>query len=104
MGGMEQSFSDTSLLQHLESLSLQLNIEVRYENLSDEEIPIHSGGCKLSGRNLIIIDLHLPFMERARILATELSRYDLEVLYILPRVREFILIQKSPEEKGLSHR
>ena len=92
---MDQNFSDTLLLQHLETLALQLNIEVRYENLSDEEIPIHSGGCKLSGRNLIIIDLHLPFMERARILASELSRYDLESLYVLPRVREFILYQRS---------
>ena len=92
---MDQNFSDTSLLQHLETLAAQLKIEVRYENLTDEEIPIHSGGCKLSGRNLILIDLHLPFMERARILANELSRYDLESLYVLPRVREFILLQKS---------
>jgi hypothetical protein len=92
---MDQNFSDTSLLQHLETLALQLNIEVRYENLSDEEISIHSGGCKLSGRSLILIDLHLPLMERARILARELSKYDLESLYVLPRVREFILVQKS---------
>jgi len=54
---MDQNISDTSLLQHLEALALQLNIEVRYENLSDEEIPIHSGGYGLSGRSLIIIDL-----------------------------------------------
>ena len=74
------NFSETSLLQHMETLAAQLKIEVRYENLTDEEIPIHSGGCKLSGRNLILIDLHLPFMERARILANELSRYDLESL------------------------
>jgi len=98
---MDQDFSDTSLLQHLETLALQLKIEVRYENLSDEEIPIHSGGCKLSGRNLILIDLHLSFMERARILASELPGYDLESLYVLPRVREFILLQKSPGEKNL---
>ena len=101
---MEQNFSETSLLQHLETLPLQLNIEVRYENLSDEEIPIHSGGCKLSGRSLIMIDLHLPFIERARILASELSRYDLESLYIFPCVREFMLLEKSPGEKSLSQR
>ena len=100
---MGQNFSDTSLLQHLEALALQLNIEVRYENLSDEEFPIHSGGCKVGGRNFVLIDLHLPFMERARILASELSRYDLESLYVLPRVREFILLQKSPGERRLSH-
>ena len=101
---MDDNFSETSLLQHLETLALQLEIEVRYENLTDEEIPIHSGGCKLSGRNLIMIDLHLPFIERAHILARELSRYDLESLYILPRVREFILLQKSAGEKNLPPR
>ena len=85
---MDQNSSDTSLLQHLEALALQLNIDVRYENLTDEEVPIHSGGCKLFGQSLIIIDLRLPFLERARILASELSRYDLESLYVLPRVRE----------------
>jgi hypothetical protein len=101
---MEDNFSETSLLQHLENLALQLNIEVRYENLTDEEIPIHSGCCKLSGRSLIMIDLHLPFIERARILARELLRSDLESLYILPRVREFILLQKSPGQKSLPQR
>ena len=101
---MAQTVSDTLLLQHLETLALQLNIEVRYENLSDEEIPVHSGGCRVSGRSLIIIDLHSPFMKRARILARELSKYDLESLYVLPRVREFILLQKSPGDKSLSQR
>ena len=101
---MDQNFSETSLLQHLENLALQLKIEVRYEDLSDKEIPIHSGGCKLPGRSLIIIDLRLPFIERAGILARELSRYDLESLYILPRVREYISLQKSAGEKGLAQR
>ena len=101
---MDQNFSETSLLQHLEDLALRLNIEVRYEDLADKEISIHSGVCKLSGRSLIIIGLHLPLMERARILASELSRHDLESLYVLPRVRDFILLQKSSGEKSLCKR
>ena len=100
--GMEDDDSGSFLLQQLETLAGQLEIEVRYEDLSDKEIPIHSGGYKLSGRNLIIIDFHLPFMERARILASELSQYDLESLYILSRVREFIILQKSPDQKKIS--
>ena len=101
---MEVSASESFLLQQLENLAGQLGIKVRYESLADDEISIHSGGCKLSGRNLIIIDLHLPTTERARILARELSRYDLEALYLLPRVREFILLQASPREKNLPQR
>ncbi len=101
---MEGDASESFLLQQLENLAGQLEIEVRYENLVDEEIPIHSGGCRLSGRNLIMIDLHLSPAERARILARELSRYDLEAFYLLPRVREFILLHTSPPEKNLPQR
>ncbi len=101
---MEGDASETFLPQQLENLAGQLEIEVRYESLADEEISIHSGGCRLSGRNLIIIDLHLPLAERARILARELSHYDLEGFYLLPRVREFILLQTSPREKNLPQR
>jgi len=99
---MDDGFSDTALLQHLETLAAQLEIEVRYENLADDEVTIHSGGCKLQNRNLILIDLQQPLVERARLLARELSRYDLENFYILPRVRDFI--QASSREKNLPQR
>jgi len=99
---MDQEFSDSLLLQHLESLAAQLEIEVRYENLADDEVTIHSGSCKLLDRDLILIDRQQPLVERARLLARELSRYDLENFYILPRVREFI--QASSREKNLPQR
>jgi hypothetical protein len=99
---MEYEFSESLLLQHLEGLAAQLGIEVRYENLADDELTIHSGGCKLLDRNLIFIDRQHPPAECARILARELSRYDLENLYIPPRVREFI--QTSSREKNLPQR
>jgi hypothetical protein len=101
---MDDSFSETFLLQHLEDLAARLEIEIRYESLADEEISIHSGGCRLSGRNLILVDLRLAPLERARLLARELSQYDLESLYLLPRVREFILLHGSRREKNLPHR
>jgi hypothetical protein len=99
---MDDGLSDTALLQHLETLAAQLEVEVRYEKLADDEVTIHSGGCKLQDRNLILIDLQQPLMERARLLARELSRYDLENFYILPRVRDFI--QASSREKNLPQR
>ena len=99
---MDEGIPDTTLLQYLEGLAAQLEIEVRYENLADDEVTIHSGGCKLQGRILILIDRQQPPAECARILARELSRYDLENLYILPRVREFIQI--SSREKNLPQR
>jgi hypothetical protein len=99
---MDEGFPDTALLQHLEGLAAQLGIEVRYENLADDEVTIHSGGCKLLDRNLILIDRQQPPAQSARVLARELSRYELENLYILPRVREFI--QTSSREKNLPQR
>ncbi len=101
---MVQDFPDISLLRHLEGVADQLGIEVRYEDLADDEFSVSSGGCKLSGRNLILIHLHLTPCQRARILGRELSRHPLENLYILPRVREFILLQTRSREKNLPHR
>jgi len=98
---MSDTISATLLLQQLESIAAQLEIEVC---LSDEEILIRSGGCKLLGRNLIIIDSRRPTNEQAQILARELSKYDLEDLYILPQVREFIFSQSPPREKNLPQR
>jgi hypothetical protein len=101
---MDESFSETSLLRHLEDLAARLEVEIRYENLADEEVAIHSGACRVSGRNFIMVDLQLPPLERARVLARELSRYDLESVYLLPRVRDFIALQGSPREKNLPQR
>jgi len=99
---MDPSLPDSFLLQQLENLAARLEIDVRYESLADEEFTIHSGGCKVLDRTLIIIDKNQPLAERARLLALELSRYDLEDFYLLPRVREFI--QASSREKNLPQR
>ena len=99
---MDSDFPDSFLLQQLEGLAARMKIDVRYESLSDEEFTIHSGGCKVLDRTLILIDKKQPLAERARLLALELSRYDLEDYYLLPRVREFI--QASSREKNLPQR
>jgi len=95
---------ELSLLRHLEGIARQLEIEIRYERLFDDEISVHSGGCQVRGRHLILIDSgHSPF-EQARILARELAKHELEDLYILPRIREFIDLQSPPREKNLPQR
>lgn len=101
---MNPELSISYILQSLEGLAAQLEIEVRYEALADEEISVQSGGCRVLGRNLIILDDRLALEQQARILARELSRYDLENLYVLPRVREYILIHSASREKNLPQR
>lgn len=96
---MFPDLTDTVLLQHLESLAAHLGIEVRYEDLADDELFIRSGGCKVLGKSLILIDKLRPPREQAQILARELSKCELENLYLLPRVRDFIDLQAPPREK-----
>ncbi len=98
---MKNNFSAHFLLQELENLACQLGIEVHYENLSDEELSLHSGACKLFGRSLIIIDARCPIFVKAQLLARELGKYDLENFYIVPRVREYIALHSSGLEKNL---
>ena len=101
---MTLDLSDTLLLQQLEAVAAQLEIDVRYENMADDEIAIQSGGCKVLGRRLILIDNRRSPSTRARILARELGRFDLDPLYILPQIREFILVQSDRREKNLPHK
>ena len=96
---MFSDLSDTLLLQHLENLAAQLGIQVRYEDLADDELSIQSGGCKVLGKTLILIEKLRSPREQAQILARELSRFDLEDRYVLPRVRDFIALQAPPREK-----
>jgi hypothetical protein len=96
---MSFDLADTVLLQHLETLAAQIGIEIRYEDLADDELFIQSGGCRALGKNLILIERLRSPRERAQILARELSKCDLEELYILPRVRDFIDLQALPREK-----
>ena len=96
---MFSDLSDAALLQHLENLADRLGIEVRYENLIDDELSIQSGGCKVLGKTLILIEVLRSPREQAQILARELSKYDLEDLHLLPRVRDFIALQAPPREK-----
>ena len=96
---MFPEFADAALLHHLENLAAQLGIQVRYEDLADDELSIQSGGCKVLGKTLILIEKLRSPREQAQILARELSRFDLEDRYVLPRVRDFIALQAPPREK-----
>lgn len=96
---MFSDLSDAALLQHLENLADRLGIEVRYESLADDELFIQSGGCKVLGKTLILIEKQRSPREQAQILARELSKCALDDFYLLPRVRDFIDLQAPPREK-----
>ena len=100
---MPEECPEASLLQQLEDLAARLEIEVRYENLADDELSVQSGGCKILGRHLIFLDPRCSLGARARILARELSKCNLEEVYLLPRLREFISLQEVFRGKNRPH-
>jgi hypothetical protein len=78
------------LYQHLENLLEQLGVSVIYDNLSDSEARTTSGLCKVKGRHFYIMDRSKGLAERTRLLAECLKQMDLEEVYVLPAVREFL--------------
>ena len=76
--------------QHLEDLAEQLGISIRYDDLSDPELPTTSGLCKVQGRHLYIMDRSKSLSEKIRLLSQCLCRMDLDGVYILPAIRELL--------------
>ena len=77
--------TDEAILTELEAVAAKLHIEVIYESLET------SGGlCKVKGKSLIVINQNLPIKEKVKLLASELSKFDTESLFILPKVREVL--------------
>jgi hypothetical protein len=81
---------DRELLSKLEALAEQLEIPVRYANLATEELAGRGGLCVLRGERQIIIEWTLGVRDKARLLATGLTQFDLEGVFLLPAVRQAI--------------
>jgi hypothetical protein len=93
MYGIEQgsgAMLDRELLSRLEALAEQLEIPVRYASLATEELAGRGGLCVLRGERQIIIERTLGDRGKARLLATGLTQFDLEGVFLLPAVRQAI--------------
>jgi len=79
------------LLQQLESLLQDLSINLRYEKGD-----FQGGLCRVNGQKIFIINKKLPDERKIEIVAQELSRLDLDNVFIVPAVRK--LIDEAMEE------
>lgn len=82
----------------LESAAARLSIQVLHEKLSGTR----SGLCRLHGQYLLFIDKRLKTEEQIEVLLVALSRFPLEALPLLPRVRELLeeyRVEGRPGEK-----
>ncbi len=88
------------LLQNLEEVAEKLDVTVRYERLMQGPIRSHHGSCRLHEKNLIVIDSRMGPMERLGALSRELSRFDLENVFIPPAVRDLLMQKRANERKN----
>ena len=77
-----------SQLESLKKIAAKLSIDIIPSNLSDSEIMIKSGHCKVKGKDTIIIDNLLSSQEQNEIIIQTLKKFDLESVYLPPWIRE----------------
>ena len=77
-------------LLSVEEAAGRAGLEIRYRNLSDEEMTISSGMCLLENRRLMIVDKRLSQREKAVVIAKALMDMDLETVYLPPATRDLI--------------
>jgi hypothetical protein len=75
---------------HLTELAEKLDISVSEQSFTSANIPVKSGYCKVKGQQRFIIDKHLTLHKKNKLLATFLSRFALDDIYVVPKVREFL--------------
>lgn len=86
------------IYQELKNVASKLGLNVAEKSFRNLGITIHSGFCRLKNEKKFLMDLHKPLPQKIALLATELGRYDLEQIYIMPIIREVIdeYVQNKP--------
>jgi len=67
-----------------------MGIDLRYENLADDDVNIGSGLCHIYSQPSLIIDKRLDPKSKLSIIAKELSKIDTDSVYLPPIIRELI--------------
>ena len=74
------------ILQELENISLKLGVTIRYERGD-----FAGGYCKIVDGKFIILNRKFTIMKKINMIANELSKLDIESIFIIPKVKEIIL-------------
>lgn len=75
-------------LKDLEAVAEKLSVKLEYCDLSDQEIPVRSGHCKVDGQDRIYIDKNLSVSRQIETLLEILRNFDLENIYVSAWIRE----------------
>ena len=79
-----------SRLEDLKGVTDRLSIEIIIDSLSNPEITIQSGHCKIKGKNTIIIDKLLPIEEQIETILHVINKFNLEIIYVPLWIREHL--------------
>jgi len=85
------------IYQELKDLAEKLAITVSEQNLRIAGLKVKSGLCKVKGKNLFIMDKHKSIHKKIDLLASLLTKFPHEDLYIMPAIREIL------EKKGIQN-
>lgn len=81
-------------LEDLKAVAEKLSITIETGNLTDAELSIESGFCKVKGKNLILMDKKLDPEEQVGVILKALENFDLESIYVPLWIRE--QLEKTP--------
>lgn len=73
------------MLEELEQAAEALKIKVVYERLTPEATP--GGLCKVEGEYRVLIDRHVPLLERLSVLLSAVARFRTEEIFLSPELR-----------------
>lgn len=79
--------SQTELYEHMKGCMGKLGVTYKEHSFRAATIPVKSGLCVVHGELCFIMDRRKKITEKNRILASALSRLDLESIHIPPDVR-----------------
>ena len=80
----------TQLYQHLKEVAEKVDIAVSEQNLRATGVNAKSGLCRVKGKQMFIMDKHLPIRQKVEALAECLREVPLDDIYLVPAVRNYL--------------
>lgn len=78
------------ILQHLEKIADSLDVKIRYDNFEKGDYRVKSSLCRVKDDKVIFVDKSLKLKDKIDIILNELTKFDLDHIYMPPKIRELI--------------
>jgi len=92
--------TESRLLEQLEELAGKLGIRVRYENLQKMNPGLTGGLCRVKGEYHLLMDRRTGRQERVGLFLDALKRFELNGVYMTPKLRSLLEGKKEPATAG----